>query len=441
MKYFWEQNPLRHRDDTEPAGNYQSSVPGPDDIHRTQLPNGLIVLSRANYQSPSVVVSGYLLAGGLFDPDEKLGLANFTASALMRGTPKRNFQEIYDALESVGANLGVGGGTHTTVFRGKGLVEDLDLLLELLSQSLRQPAFPLEQVERLRAQMMTGLAIRAQDTGEMASLAFDRLVYRNHPYSRPQEGEIETVQAISREDLINFHSRHYGPRGMVIAVVGGLNPIESAEKVSQALGDWVNPQQPDAPELPPVDPLENRTIDKATILGKSQSDILMGSPGPSRFSEDYLAASLGNNVLGQFGMMGRIGDVVREQSGLAYYASSHLSGGMGPGPWYVSMGVDPENVSQAVDLTLEEIRKFISEPVSEEELSDSQAQYIGRLPLSLESNSGVAMALINLERYQLGLDYYQRYPQLVKAVTREKVLETARRYLDPDKLGIAVAGP
>jgi zinc protease len=103
--------------------------------------------------------------------------------------------------------------------------------------------------------------------------------------------------------------------------------------------------------------------------------------------------------------------------------------------------VDPENIEKAIELIRQEIARFVHEPVSAEELSDSQANFIGRLPLSLESNSGVAGALLNLERYQLGLDYYRRYADLVRAVSVENVLETAQTYLDPDRLGIAMAGP
>jgi zinc protease len=140
-------------------------------------------------------------------------------------------------------------------------------------------------------------------------------------------------------------------------------------------------------------------------------------------------------------MMGRIGKVVREAAGLAYYAASSLGGGLGPGPWDVSAGVDPQAVDPAIDLILQEIRRFTSEPVTSEELADSQANYIGRLPISLESNVGIASALLGLERYQLGLDYYRRYPDLVRAITAEQVLQAARHYLDPDRLAIAVAGP
>lgn len=154
-----------------------------------------------------------------------------------------------------------------------------------------------------------------------------------------------------------------------------------------------------------------------------------------------MAASLGNNILGQFGMMGRIGDAVREKAGLAYYAYSSLHAGVGPGSWEVSAGVNPANVMKATRLIVDELRRFVQEGVTEEELADSKANFIGRLPLSLESNGGVAGALLNIERHDLGLDYYQRYAGLVAAVTREEVLAAARKFIDPDKLAIAVAGP
>lgn len=418
-----------------------STLPGPDDISRIELANGIVILSRANFNSPSVVISGYLPAGALFDPDQKLGLADFTVSALMRGTNNRSFQDIFNALESVGASLGLGGATHTIGFNGKALAEDLDLLLDLLAEALRRPIFPEEQVERLRAQLLTALAIRAQDTGQMASLAFDKLVYDGHPYSRPEDGYPETVQAITRTDLQEFHREHFGPRGMVITIVGAVDPAQAIDKVSHCLADWDHPEQTEPAALPPLNPRSEAKTERVTIPGKSQSDIVLGTAGPPRRSEDFLAASLGNSVLGQFGMMGRLGEAVREKAGLAYYVGSTLSGGVGPGPWYVSAGVNPDNVEQTIDLINNEISRFVTEPVSDEELADSQANFIGRLPLSLESNAGVAAALRNLERYELGLDYYRRYPDLIKSVASEEVLVAARRYLDPHMLAVAVAGP
>ena len=420
--------------------NPAHALPGPEDITRTTLKNGITVLARSNFNSPSVFFNGYLSAGSLFEPDAKLGLADFSASALMRGTARRDFLQIYDALESTGASLGFAGGTHTSGFSGRALSEDLDLLLELLGDALRSAVFPPEHIERLRTLHLTGLAIRAQDTEAMASLAFDQIIYKDHPYSRPDDGYPETISSILREEIASFHRQYYGPHNLVIAVVGAVDAEQAVVKVANALGEWENPAQPEPPALPPLRSLEKTVIQKVIIPGKSQADLVMGVPGPERRSPDFLAAALGNNILGQFGMFGRIGEVVREQAGLAYYAYSSLNGGIGPGPWSVAAGVDPGNVEQAIGLIRDEIARFVNEPVSIEELTDSQANFIGRLPLSLESNAGVAGALINLERFELGLDYYQRYPELVKAITVEDVLMAAQHYLNPERLGIVVAG-
>lgn len=418
---------------------HTNSLPGPDDITRTQLPNGIILLTRANFNSPSVYVSGYFVAGSLFDNDDKLGLANFTAMSLMRGTQQRTFQQIYDALESSGASLGFGASTHNVSFAGRALAEDLPLILQTLTECIQSPAFPEDQVERLRVQILTNLAIRAQDTSEMAYLAFDRAVFGNHPYGRSEDGYPETIQNITRADLAGFHDRHYTPPGLVIAVVGAVPAQQALEEVQKTLGAWQASIAP-RPDMPPVQPVEAATRQHITIGGKSQTDLVMGCQGPKRESPDYLAAALGNSILGQFGLMGRIGDVVREKAGLAYSASTHLNAFKHGGAWTVSAGVNPSNLQRAIDLIIQELQRFTREPVKQEELQDSQSSFVGSLPISLESNRGVANALLKLERYQLGLDYYRRYPGLIGAVTQQDVLEAARRYLDLDRLCTISAG-
>jgi zinc protease len=419
----------------------QRSLPGADDIYRVILPNGITILARSNFNSPSVAISGYLWAGALTETDDKLGLSDFVASSLARGTRKRSFDQIYNELEAVGASMGFNSGTHTTSFGGRALVEDLPLVLTLLSESLRQPTFPKAEVEKLRTQLLTGLSIRAQDTSDMADMTFDQILFKGHPYSRPGDGYPETIKAITLGDLVKFHRSFFGPRGLVIAIVGAIEPKKAVDHVQRVLGGWQVEDQKEAPALPPHKGLDKTVRRHHTIAGKSQSDIVIGTIGPRRKDPEYMAASLGNSVLGQFGMMGRIGDVVREKSGLAYYASSSLSAGFGPGSWDVSAGVNPQNVNKAIDLIIKELKRFVKNGVTAQELADAQANYIGRLPLSLESNGGVAGALLNIERQQLGLDYYRGYADLVRAVKREHVLEAARKYIDPDRLAIVTAGP
>jgi zinc protease len=370
-----------------------------------------------------------------------MGLAYFTALMLTRGTQTKSFHEIFDILESAGASLGFGASVHNASFGGKALVEDLPMLLATLSDALRYPIFPPDHIEKVRMQSIAGLQMRAQDTGDQSSMAFDAALFPNHPYGRPEDGYLATIQSITRDDLVGFHQRQYGPRGMVIVVVGAVSAEQVVDAVQASLGDWQNSFQVEAPALPVVNPPAQPFRKHIAIAGKSQTNLVMGTLGPKRCSPDYLAASLGNSILGQFGMMGRIGDVVREQAGLAYYASTSLNSWITSGSWEVSAGVNPANLQYAIDLIRVELLRFTTEQVTEGELSDSQANFIGRLPLSLESNHGVANALLNLERFQLGIDYYQRYPDLVEKVTPGEILETARRYLDTENLIVSSAGP
>lgn len=419
----------------------RKSLPGSDDIHRIELPGGIIVLVRENFHNTSVVVSGYLPGGSMFDEAGKLGTAYFTSLCLMRGSQMRSFHQIYDALESVGATLGFGASVHSVSFGGKALAEDFSLLLQLISESLIHPTFPEEQVELLRGQMMAGLQIRDQNTSEVASLVFDELVYQKHPYGRPEEGYQDTVVNITRQDLIEFHRSHYNPHGMVIAVVGAISSSQAVDMVRQAFDDW-QPEKTSENVIFPVPVSPNETIRRdIAIPGKFQTDVVIGSLAPCRNSPDFLPVLLGNNILGQFGLMGRIGDSVREKAGLAYYAGSSYNASLEGGSLEVSAGVNPENLKQAIDLICDELVRFVSVPVTEEELHDSQSNFIGRLPLSLESNAGVASALLSLERYNLGLDYYRQYPDLVSAVNAENILEAYRRFLDAGRLCIVSAGP
>jgi zinc protease len=174
---------------------------------------------------------------------------------------------------------------------------------------------------------------------------------------------------------------------------------------------------------------------------KSQSDIVVGWPGPLRSAPDYLDASMANTILGVFGMMGRLGQKVREEQGLAYYAYSRLHGGLGPAPWYISTGVDPDNVELALESIFQEVNRLRSEPVPEEELADSQAYRKGSLPVGLETSGGLASVITDIELYELGLDYLHKLPAKLESITIQSVQMAAVKYLDTEQVVIAVAGP
>lgn len=416
-------------------------LPGENNIFRTVLPNGIIVLTKTNFNSPSVILSGFLQGGSQQDPQEKLGLALFTSIALMRGTKFHKFKKIYNDLESVGSSFGFGASIQTTSFGGKSLVEDLPLLMRTLSESLREPVFPLSQFRKVKTNFISGLQQRAQDTGEVASLRFDEILFANHPYGRPEDGYLQTVKNITRSDVIDFHKKVYGPKGMVVVIVGAIEPSKVNQFVFDALGKWENDDWVEPPEIPVCPPLRDSYEEFLPLDEKFQMDLIMGCHGPSRISEDYLSASLGNNILGQFGMMGRIGNAVREKSGLAYYASTSLNAWLQGGSWEISAGINPKNYQKTIEIIKAELTQFIDELVTDEELEDSKSSYIGSLPLSVESNSGVANAIIKMERYGLGLNYLQNFPEKIKNITKEDIRRVAHKFINPDRMVTISSGP
>ena len=418
-----------------------SNFPDSATIIRQALPNGITVLAYENFASQSVVIEGLVRAGSVVETRAQAGLANFTAACLMRGAAGYTFAEIYENLEAVGADLGFSGGNQTTGFAANGLVEDIDLLLDLLARSLRSPTFPGRQVDLVRGQIMTGLAMRANDTRRMANLIFNETLYPDHPYGRSSRGYPETIAQISRDDLADFHAHYYGPAGMIVTIVGAIKAEMALEKITAVLGDWRHPDRQPLTAVPDVIRPSQLTHLHHSMPDKNQSDIVLGLPGPRRSAPDYMDASLVNTILGVFGMMGRIGRRVREEQGLAYYAYSRLQGGLGPAPWVASAGVAPENVAQAIESIRLEIERIQDEPVPADELADSLAFRTGSLPVSLETNSGLAGTITDMELYDLGLDYLQNFPDMIQAITPARIQAAAQKYLSAEQIVVAVAGP
>jgi zinc protease len=410
-------------------------------VVRCELSNGIVALIRENHASASVVVSGYLWAGGLNEPTERAGLTNMVSEMLLRGTETRSAPEISEVLESVGASAGFSAGYHTIGFGGKALAEDLPLLVDVLADCLENPTFPATELAKVRGEVQTTLLERAHDTRAMAGLLFRELAYPDHPYGRSLLGYDDTVVAVDRDAVAGFHERHMSPEGMVVAVVGAVDIEAAVADLEATLGTW----RTDATESVRDVPDPARIVDVRrrfhAMPEKTQTDLVLGVPGLRRSAPEFLAARLANTVLGVFGMYGRLGKAVRDAQGLAYYAYSSLAAGWGAGPWMAIAGVSPVKVQRAVDTILDEIRRLRDELVPQEELNDSKAYLTGSMPLRLETNEGMTGYLLDVERYDLGLDYLDRYADLMNGITAEEVQAVAREYLSPEAYALAIAGP
>jgi zinc protease len=419
------------------------AMPGPEAFRRVVLDNGLVVLVRENHAAPVVVIDGYLPAGAVQDPDDKTGLASFVAGMVTRGSAHFDFDTFNETVEGVGANLTVNADDHTTGFGATSLSEDFPTMLALLADVLRRPTFPVEQLVRFRSQHLVQLQERDQDTQQVANLRFYEALYPNHPYGRPNLGYSETVRTIQRDDLLAFHADHYTPNGALVVVAGDVDSAAAVALVERHFGDWRGgrPLGPVDQAVPPVPVLDQVKRAVYPLADKIQADIVLGCQAVARLDPDFYAVRVANTILGRFGMMGRLGERVREEQGLAYYVYSSQDAGPTTGVWLAAAGVNPVNVEKTVEGVLAEFGRLRDDAVPEEELADSQAYMTGVLPLTLETNEGVASTLVNMEYYGLGLDYLQRYNHLVYGITAADVQRVARRYLRPDAYALVVAGP
>ncbi len=407
---------------------------------RALLDSGMVVLAKQSGATPAVTIHVMLRAGNVHDPASLPGVAHFVARVLDRGTESRSAEDIADALDERGVSLSIKANRHATSIAVDCLREDFDAVLGLVSDIVRRPSFPDDQLALRRREILTRLKQDEDNPGARAMEAVLPLMYGpRHPYSWRAKGTPASVEAIGRDDLLALHQACYAPHRVSLAIVGDIEPQRALATAADLFGDWNTPAQPDAPiPAPPV--RTRRDMDVVPMPSKAQAEIGYGFVTITRTDPAYYAWWVMNTVLGQYGIGGRIGDDVRERQGLAYYAFSSFDPHVVPGPLLVRAGVDGANVDRAIATIDAQIAKMAAEGPTVEEIADTKRFLIGSLPRTLETNAGIAFFLQTAEHFGLGLDYDLRLPALLEGVSRDAAHEAAS-HLSPGVAAIAVAGP
>lgn len=411
-------------------------------IQRQRLANGMTILGNERALTPAVVIRASIQAGSMYDPPGKEGLGYFTARMMQRGTSRHTFQQISEMTDRVGASLNVDGLEHSLQVSAQCLRDDLDLIIGLIAEIIREPIFPPQEMEKFRGDVLARLHEQQDDTGSVSEKQFRQLAYpSDHPYHRWPLGDEVSVASFTRDDLTGFHHRYVQPNRMNIAFAGGISFGEFADKIARALTGW-SVSGPSAPfSIPDVLPPNGVIRRDISLPSKTQSDIVLGRPTLKRSNPDFYALSMADLILGGLGLYGRLGTTVRDQQGLAYYVHSSVDASLGPGPWQVRAGVNPVNIERAIESIIKEVDQIRTQPVHDEELADSKSYLTGILPLSLETNDGVARMLQRIEMYDLGLDYLDRYPGIINGLMKDQVREAATRYFSTSQIVVVTAGP
>ena len=408
---------------------------------RRVLANGAAVVVREAHTTPAVSLNLSLDAGSVCDPAGAPGVAHFLARVLDRGTGRRSADEIAETCDGGGVTLAVHATRHTLSLGCTCLAEDFAAMVDLLADVLRDPLCPEPEVETRRRQILT--AIRQDDDSPAARAVerLHRLLYGDgHPYGRRVKGTAASVEGIDRRALLDFHRARAAPAALSVVVVGDVAADAAADAVAAAFEGWQAAAAP-PPELTPPPAASGRRREVVPMPGKAQVDLAYGFAAVARTDPTYHAHVLLANVLGQYGMGGRVGRSVRERQGMAYYAFAGFEADRIPGPLVIRAGVNAANVDRAVASIDEVVAEMGGGGVTEGELEDSRRYLVGSLPRTLETNAGTAAFLQNAERFWLGLDYDRRLPDLLGAVTRDDVNAAARALLDPERAAVAIAGP
>ncbi|MCA9879311.1 MAG: insulinase family protein [Thermomicrobiales bacterium] len=411
-------------------------------FERHELSNGLAILSQDRPHSQSVAVRFRVPAGSIYEADAEAGLAHLTARAMGHGSGGLTFEEINARTDDLGSSLSVDAGKQFLEARIRCLREDLPEMVGLMANAIRRPDFPADQVDLVRAEQLGAIQETDNDTRAVADRELRRQLYpAPNPLGRASLGDRDSVANLSAPAAHGFHRQFVRPERAVVAVVGGIGSgDEVAALIDAAFGDWASTAN--AASLPDLSVTNGAAAHVETeIPGKSQADLAAGLATVSRLHPDFVPLDVANLILGRLGLMGRLGAEVRDKQGLAYYVYSQVEPRRDGTLWSARAGVDPANVDRALGAIRAELERLRAERVSEQELADAKSYLVGVLPLALESHDGVAATLLSLEEYGLGLDFLDRYPDLIAAVTDDEILRVAAEHLDPARLVVAVARP
>jgi zinc protease len=388
---------------------------------------------------PIATVVALIDAGAVCDHPGREGIAALTAELLLEGTNASDGAELVDRFERLGASVEASADWDGAAVTLTALGEHLGPAVGMLGEVLRSPAFPLREVERLKAERLADrLQLRTEPRG-LADELFTRFLYaRDSRYSQPEGGSEESVAAITRDDVQHFYQSRYRPGSVTLIIAGDTEPEEALRLANAAFGDWNG----DAPEAVRVSYEPARTQRGLHIISKPdarQSELRLGCVWLPRSHPDYHSSVVMNAVLGGL-FSSRINLNLREKHGYTYGAFSSLEWRRQAGPFVVSTAVQSEVTAPAAREAITEIENIRAEKISDDELSLATSYLGGVFPIRYETTDAIAGALATLVRYGLPDDFYDTYRDHVRAVSAEDVLRVARTHLNPASMQMLVVG-
>jgi zinc protease len=401
------------------------------------LANGLTVVVVPHNEQPMVNMRLLVRAGGAEDPPGKYGVAAMVAALLDQGTTTRTAQQVADTIDFAGGDLTTGAARDLSFANVTVMADSLDLGASLLADVVRRPAFSNEELDRQRKQAVSLLRVNYEDPDYVADAVFDRLVFGAHPYGFPKAGTPASVEALMRDDLVQFHGRYYAPNNCILAVVGDVTVERAMTAVGSAFGDWPRREIPAGPAVALPRPARRVVVlDKPDAV---QTEIRMGHIGIRRKMKDFLAVDLAIRILGGEGA-NRVYRVLRHERGLTYAASVDSDTLKNAGVFVARTSTKPETTAEAVRVMIDEFWQLKRERVSDEELAAVKSYVTGHFPLTVETPNDIASQVLEVLFYELPPEELQTFKRRVEEVSVDDVERVALGYLQPGSLSMVLVG-
>lgn len=367
------------------------------------------------------------------------GLATLTSSLLDTGAGSWDAETIAKRLEGVGARLTTGASRDSAWLALRTLTQPklLDTALETAHEILVSPSFNQVDFEREKKNMLVALKQREESPSDLAGIEFFKMLYDNHPYGHPKEGNIDTVEKLSREDLQKFYKQYYVAKNALVVIVGEVDKAQAesiAENLLKAL-----PEGEAAPSLPEVvaAPAAN-TVRKS--FPSAQTHVYSGVPGMKVGDPAYFPLYVGNHILGGSGLVSKIAEEVREKRGLSYSAYSYFYPFRQEGPFMMGLQTKNDQADEAVSVMQKTLRDFVDAGPTAAELEASKKNITGGFAMRLDSNQKLTEQVAAIGFYGLPLDYLDTFTSKVEAVGAKDIQQAFKARIDPDKLQTVLVG-
>lgn len=406
-------------------------------IERVVSPGGIEAWLVQEDSVPVVVMEVAWKGGSATDPEGKTGLANMVSGLLDEGAGELGSAEFQMRLQDISARMSFSAdsdyfnGTLTT------LANHREEAFELFTKAISEPRFDADAVERIRGQIATSVARNRQSPDWIASNAWYKAAFGDHPYARNGEGTPESIAAIGRDDLVAYAKKALARDNLKIAVVGPVTPSELRVLLDRTFGSL--PQQT---QIAGMSKVEVKKDGEVTVVVRDfpQSVVIFGLEGVAREDTDFIPAYVMNYILGGGSFSSRLTEEVREKRGLAYSIGTYLYPMDSAAMLLGQVGTKNERVGQTLSLIRKEMARMAEEGVTADQLDDAKTYLTGSYPLRFTSNSSIANQLLGIQLAGYGIEYVDNRNALIEAVTQEDVARVARRLLKPDELLVTIVG-